>query len=177
MTKSSSILCPFTLKPIDTIKQEDSAIIYESNPLLTKGPSDGAAENQKVQCGHSCTLSNLVSYLHDSSGSKSCPVCQSSPATVICDARSSAFMVQQNNATTQASESKKCDTSNDCEGRIIILKYGTISYFLWVDSSPTIPPSSYSKIFSYKRGNALDRIGSVLVMDVKNGLKVSDGCR
>lgn len=177
MTKSTASIsiCPFTLKSLAAIKRDDAAFIYQSNPLLssTTDASSGGAlgkptSAQEVECGHSCTLSHLVPYLHDSGGSKSCPVCQTSPASVICDSLSSAFFMQQNQL------SGKGGSSDNGEGRIISFRYGTTFYFLWVHSSPPLPSSSYSKLFSYRNGNALDRIGSVLGMDVKNGLKVRD---
>mmetsp|Transcript_33412 Transcript_33412/g.80808 ORF Transcript_33412/g.80808 Transcript_33412/m.80808 type:complete len:276 (-) Transcript_33412:114-941(-) len=164
MTKATPI-CPFTLKSLATIKRENVAVIYERNPLVTNDPSDEAG--QRVQCGHSCTLSCLVPYLHDIGGSKSCPVCQASPAVVICDYHSSAYLV---NDTTNTSDG---DTSDKNEGRIISFRYGTNFYFLRVPASTSLSSSSYtSKLSRHRNGNALNRIGSVLGMDVRSGLKV-----
>ena len=83
MTNSTSGICPFTLKSLSSTELEDVAVIYASNPLL----------KNNEECGHSCTLSpSLISYLHDNSGSKQCPVCQESPANVVCDGKTSAFL-------------------------------------------------------------------------------------
>jgi len=172
MAKSTVLICPFTLKPLSQTVRDDVAVIYQGNPFPSvSASSDGAAENpvpaaQEYQCGHSCTLSRLVPYLLDVGGSKSCPVCQTSPATVICDSFASSFFMRQ----CRPDESNEDGESDPCEGRIVSFRYGTAIYFLWVHSSP--PSSYYSKLFNSRKENALDRIGSVLGMDVKNGLKV-----
>ncbi len=169
-SKSTSIICPFTLKSIAEIKQENLAVIYEKNPLLMNDPSsdDGSTEALGVECGHSCTLANLASYLHDNGGgAKLCPVCQLSPASVICDFRSSNFL-------TRPSAQNGTNGSDGNGGRIISFRYGTITYFLWVQSPPRLSSSSYEKIFRGRHLNALDRICSVLGMDVESGLKVRD---
>lgn len=148
------LLCPFTLKNLSDVKEDDLAVVYETNPLLSSSSSsDGAVA---VECGHKCTLSRLVSYLQDS---KACPVCQEANVSVVCDAQSSAQLLKQKE-------------SKDCEGRIISFRYGTTSYFLWVPSSPTMQASSYSSLFSKGEINALTRISSVFGVDVEKGLKV-----
>ena len=156
MTNSTSGICPFTLKSLSSTELEDVAVIYASNPLLTKA-NDGAPSQNEVQCGHSCTLSpSLISYLHDSSGTKQCPVCQESPANVVCDIISSAFLINHDGAL---------DNNN---GRVISFRYGNISYYLWVYSTESIQSSSYysKRAFSgRKRTNALHRIGDCL--DIK----------
>ena len=160
-TSKSNSICPFTLKSIAQIKHEDLAVIYETTNLLltTDQSSDDAGE---VECGHSCMLANLVSYLHDNGGgAKLCPVCQLSPASVICDFPSSDFLTR-----THGSDGYGC--------RIISFRYGTITYFLWVQSPPRSSSSSYEKIFRGRNVNAFDRICSVLGIDVKSGLKVRD---
>lgn len=166
---SSTSICPFTLKSIADIKQEDLAVICNANPLLRNDPSpdetDKSAEAQIVECGHSCTMVNLVSYLHDEGGAKLCPVCQS-PVSVICDSSSSNFLAQP----SPQNDARKCPDSN--EGRIIFFRYGTIIYFL--QSPPRLSPSKYKNMFRNRNRNSLDRIGSVLGMDVKSGLTVSD---
>jgi hypothetical protein len=165
MAAPNSSICPFTFKSIGTLHSEDVAIIYESNPLLAAA----AVDAPKIQCGHSCTLSNLVSYLHDTSGTKLCPVCQSSSAYFICDFMSSTAI------SRRASENALQIThSVDDEGRILSFRYGTIVYFLWVENSTqSVSSSSYTSFFRTRvRGNALDRIANVLDMDVRNGLKV-----
>jgi hypothetical protein len=170
-TSKSTSICPFTLKSIADINQEDLAVISETNPLSTNDSFsdvlDKSAEPRKVQCGHLCTLANLVSYLHDDGGAKLCPVCQLSPISVICDFPSLSFLTQpsaQNVAARNDSDSNG--------GRIIFFRYGTIMYFL--QSPPRLSPSTYKKMFRERNGNALDRMGSVLGMDVKSGLTVSD---
>ena len=152
MTNSTSGICPFTLKSLSSTELEDVAVIYASNPLLTKA-NDGAPSQNEVQCGHSCTLSpSLISYLHDSSGAKQCPVCQDSPANVVCDGISSAFLISQDGAL---------DNNN---GRVIYFRHGNISYHLWVNSAESIQSTSYfNGVFSgRKRTNALHRIRDVL---------------
>lgn len=183
MAKSSACsICPFTLKSLASTKRDDVAVIYRTNPLLTStlAPSavsddDGGAEAAgNPPCGHSCTLSHLVPYLHDSGGgSKSCPVCHKSPASVVCDSYASAFLATKRHRPNQGGGIGESG-NGDGRGRIVSFRYGTTFYFLWVHSSP--PPSSYSKLFSHRNDNALDRIGSVMSMDVKNGLKVRDNC-
>ena len=155
MINSVSVICPFTLKSLSSTELEDVAKIYAINPLLKKA-NDGAPSQEEVQCGHSCTLSpSLISYLHDVSGTKQCPVCQESPANVVCDGISSAFLINHDGA------------SNNNNGRVICFRYGNISYYLWVHSTESIKSSSYSKrAFSgRKRTNALHRITDVL--DIK----------
>ena len=154
MTKSASSTCPFTLKSIDAISKDDVAIIYENSPLLS--PTTVAN-----QCKHPCTLSHLVSYLHDGGVSKLYPAFQ---ASIICDHNSSEFFEKR-----QKRPPGKEDAAMDGEGRIVSFRYGSTFYFLWVHSSP---PSSRSTLFSPRKSNALDRIGHVLGMDVKKGLKV-----
>ena len=152
MSKTTLAICPFTLKSLATSKAEDVAIIYERNPLI--------ANVDSFSWGHSCTLSHLVPYLHNSGGSTTCPVCQSSPANVICDAKSSTYLEKektQNNAATEMVN----DAPTDNEGRIVTFRYGTTVYFLWVSS-----------LSSGRKANTLDRIGLVLGMDVNNGMKV-----
>ena len=166
-TSKSNSICPFTLKSIAQIKHEDLAVIYETTNLLltTDQSSDDAGE---VECGHSCMLANLVSYLHDNGGgAKLCPVCQLSPASVICDFPSSDFL-------TRPSAQSNRNGSVDNGGRIISFRYGTITYCLWVQSPPQLSASSYERMFRGRNENALDRIYSVLGMDVKSGLKVRD---
>lgn len=165
MAAPNSSICPFTFKSIGTLHSEDVAIIYESNPLLAAA----AVDAPKIQCGHSCTLSNLVSYLHDTSGTKLCPVCQSSSAYFICDFMSSTAI------SRRASENAQQIThSVDDEGRILSFRYGAFVYFLWVkNSTQLVSSSSYTSFFRTRvRGNALDRIAYVLDMDDRNGLKV-----
>lgn len=163
---TSSIICPFTLRAIDTIQREDVAVVYESNPLLA-GNSE-AEETCNIPCGHSCTLSNLVSYLHDTGGAKLCAVCQSASATFICDSMSSMAISRRINAQNNTHGSE----GDGGGGRIVSFRYGTIVYALWVKSPQQIS-SSYTSIFRDRKGeNALDRIAHVLGMDVKSGLKV-----
>ena len=160
MTNSTFDICPFTLKSLASTKLEDVAIIYASNPLKANY-DDGAPSQEEVQCGHSCSLSfSLISYLHDSSGTKQCPVCQESPANVVCDIISSAFLINHDGASI-----------NNNNGRVISFRYGNISYYLWVHSTESIQSSSYysKRAFSgRKRTNALHRIGDVLGIELKN---------
>ena len=110
----SSSICPFTLKSLNTTRPEDTAFVYKSNPLLAN--SDGtrttekndASVAEKVGCGHSCTLSHLVSYIHDNSGgtTKQCPVCQSSPANIICDGLSNAQLARLQSNADDADDNK-----------------------------------------------------------------------
>ncbi len=161
-------ICPFTFKAIDTIHPEDLAVVYESNPLLV-GHLETA---RKIQCGHSSTLSNLVSYLHDAGGTKLCPVCQSSPASFICDDISSSTLSRQKNNAQHIRHGSDGTEGDDSGGRIVSFRYGTHVYFLWVTSPPHLS-SSYTSIFRDRtRENALDRIARVLRVDVKNGMKV-----
>jgi len=160
MANSTSGICPFTLKPLSSTELEDVdvAIIYAINPL--KANDDGATSQNEVQCGHSCTLSpSLISYLHDINGTKQCPVCQDSPAMVVFDGISSAFLINHDGA------------SNNNNGRVISFRYGNISYYLWVHSTESIQSSSYysKRAFSgRKRTNVLHRIGDVLGIELKN---------
>lgn len=161
-------ICPFTLA---ATKREDAGVVYETIlPSSSKsGPTNGGenASDQAFGCGHSCTLTHLVQYLHDGGSSKSCPVCRTSRVCVVCDADSSAFLVQLNTTSEQNGN------SNVGGGRIVSFRYGPISYFLWVRSSQQASPSSSRlNFFSNREENALDRIGSVLGMDVEKGLKV-----
>lgn len=134
---NSNPICPFTYKSIVDIKQEDLAVIYETNQLFLIRDSSEEDGSRKV-----CTLVNLVSYLHDGSsgGTKLCPISQS-PISVVCDLSSSNILVN------------KSDENGD---RIVSFRYGTIRYFL----------------STHPNFNALDRIGNVLQMDVKSGMKV-----
>jgi len=165
MTNSTCGICPFTLKSLSSTELEDVAVIYAINPLLTKA-NDGAPSQEEVQCGHSCTLSpSLISYLHDASGTKKCPVCQESPANVVCDSISSAFLISQK----ISHDGRASNYSNN--GRVISFRYGNISYYLWVHSTESIQSSSYysKRAFSgRKRTNALHRIGDVLGIELKN---------
>lgn len=157
-TADSSLLCPFTLKPISSAKRDDVAVLCQNNPLLTP-----PTENH---CGHSCTLSKLVPYLHDGSAAKLCPVCQTLPVTFICDHQSYTFLDHWH----QMHAYEKRDGSSDgFGGKIVTFRYGSTSYFLWVHSqSPQ--SSSCSNLFG-SGSNAMDRINKVL--GVKHGLKVS----
>ena len=134
---NSNPICPFTYKSIVDIKQEDLAVIYETNQLFLIRDSSEEDGSRKV-----CTLVNLVSYLHDGSsgGTKLCPISQS-PISVVCDLSSSNILVNK---------------SDENGGRIVSFRYGTIHYFL----------------STHPNFNALDRIGNVLQMDVKSGMKV-----
>merc|ERR1712194_318602 len=132
---------------------------YQYNPLLSRGTAG---------CGHSCTLSRLVPYLHDRGGKVCCPVCQSTLASVICDSSSSAFLLQ----SQEEHRLTKKEAVKEDDGRIISFRYGAAFYYLWVPSSPPLPSSSYSKLFGAGKITALDRIGSVLGMNVGTGLKV-----
>ena len=162
-------ICPFTFKSIDTIYPEELAIIYESNPLQV-GHLETA---RKIQCGHSCTLSNLISYLHDTGGTKLCPVCQSSPASFICDFMSSSTLLRQtNNAQHDILHGSDGTDGDDNGGRIVSFRYGTNDYFLWVKSPPHSSSPDTSIFCNRTRENALDRIAKVLRVDVKNGMKV-----
>jgi len=166
MTNSTSGICPFTLKSLASTELDDVAVIYASNPLSKANNDDGALTQEEVQCGHSCTLSpSLISYLHDTSGTKKCPVCQDSPANVVFDSISSAFLISQTINQDGASN------NNKNKGRIISFRYGNISYYLWVHSTESIQSSSYysKRAFSgRKRTNALHRIGDVLGIELKN---------
>lgn len=169
MATSTSNICPFTFKTIGAIQPEDLAVVYESNPLLADNAEPTGTLN--IQCGHSCNLSNLVSYLHDTGGTKLCPVCQSSSASFICDSTSSISIARRTNAQHNTHGSVDSDGDGG-GGRIVSFRYGTIVYFLWV-KSPQQLSSSYTSIFRDRNGgNALDRIAHVLGMDVKSGLKV-----
>ena len=157
----SSSICPFTLKSLNTTRPEDTAFVYKSNPLLAKSGTRTTEKNdasvaEKVGCGHSCTLSHLVSYIHDNRGgtTKQCPLCQSSPANIICDGLSNAQLARlQSNA----------DEADDNNGRIICFRYGATLYYLWVNAKPI----QSSLLFSgRKESNAIHRIGTVLGMDV-----------
>jgi hypothetical protein len=164
-------ICPFTFKSIGTLHSEDVAIIYESNPLLAAA----AVDAPKIHCGHSCTLSNLVSYLHDTPypGTKLCPVCQSSSAYFICDFMSSTAVSRRASEHAQQITHGSVGSVDDA-GRIVSFRYGTIVYFLWVkNATQSVSSSSYTSFFRTRvRGNALDRIAHVLDMDVRYGLKV-----
>ena len=207
---ASATICPFTLEAISAIAQEDRAVIYQCN--------NPAGPEQKVGCGHSCNLLNLVSYLHDSGGaaasiaSKSisnvsssfnsssrahlCPVCLASPVGVVCDELSSSFLMRRRDFIAEKSNSsidkmnidkqnKTADDENNDgkkkseEGRIASFRYGSIFYFLWIESSSCSEKSKTSSYSSFsvskssiKKSNALERIGTVLGMDVVTGLKV-----
>jgi hypothetical protein len=102
---ASSSICPFTLKPITDIQHDNLAIIYHSN-----------LPSRDSESGHACTLSELVSHLHDG-------VCQTPTIGTVCDANASMFLLQRNN-----------DDRDGTEGRIVSFKYGTISYHLWVEN-------------------------------------------
>jgi hypothetical protein len=150
-TANSNPICPFTYKSIVEIKQDDLAVIYETNPLLLTRNNDSSMNESSRN--NVCTLVYLVSYLHDDNnrGTKLCPVSQS-PISVVCDLRSS-------NLLTQLGVRNNMDSSNNLDesgGRIVSFRYGTISYCL--STQPNF--------------NALDRIGNVLQMDVKSGMKV-----
>jgi hypothetical protein len=89
---NSNPICPFTYKPIVEIKQDDLAVIYETNPLLLTR-NDDSSMNESSR-NNVCTLVNLVSYLHDGNhgGTKVlCPKSQS-PISVVCDLRSSKLL-------------------------------------------------------------------------------------
>ena len=168
MTNSTSGICPFTLKPLTSTRPEDVAVIYASNPLNSvekkTNYNDGAPSQEEVQYGHSCSLSpSLISYLHDASGAKQCPVCQESPVKVVCDGISSAFLISQT-----INHDGALDNNN---GRVISFRYGNISYNLWVHSTESIQSSSYYSKRGFsgrKRTNALHRIGDVLGIELKN---------
>jgi hypothetical protein len=143
ITVASSI-CPFTLKPIADIPSDNVAIIH----------------HESIQCGR-CTLSKLIPYLHEGISSRECPVCQASNVTTVYDVDSSLMHRQQQSyvqaVDTKGTESDLVNLSHECpEGRIVSFKYGTISYHLWVEHDSI----------------ALQRIASVMGMDVSNGLKV-----
>lgn len=165
-TPSSFSLCPFSFQAIDTIHPED-----ESNPLLNE-----AEERNRLKCGHSCTLSNLVSYLHDHEhhgGTKLlCPVCQSSSASFICDKASSSYISRRTSSQHVMDGSDSSTDDGNSGGRIVSFRYGTNVYFLWVASPPQLS-SSYTTLFHGRNGgNALNRIAQVLRVDIKNGMKV-----
>jgi hypothetical protein len=148
-TANSNPICPFTYKSIVEIKQEDLAVIYETNPLLLTR-NDDSSMNESSR-NNVCTLVNLVSYLHDDNhgGTKLlCPISQS-PISVVCDLRSS-------NLLTQLGVRNMDINLDENGGRIVSFRYGTISYCLSTQHN----------------FNALDRIGHVLQMDVKSGMKV-----
>jgi hypothetical protein len=128
MIESTASICPFTLA---TTRQDDVAVIYQYNPLLSRDTAG---------CGHSCTLSRLVPYLHDRGGKVCCPVCQSTLASVICDSSSSAFLLQ----SQEEHRLTKKEAAKEDDGRIISFRYGAAFYYLWVPSSPPLPSSSYS---------------------------------
>lgn len=167
LSKMDSI-CPFTLKPLNKTNREDLAFICQGvpQPSSTDEQCDGTDNDAATKnlCGHCCTMSQLVAYLHGSSGGStkpSCPVCQA-PASIVCDANSFRFLTQQCKPNENASD----------EGRVISFRYGTVSYYLWVKSSPL----SYSKFFSYgRRQNAIDRIACVLSMNLRSMRIINKG--
>lgn len=160
------LICPFTLRSISDLPRENVAVIYKHNPS-----SDGST----AACGHLCTLSRLIPYLHDGSASSNattnnsktgfCPVCLSSPVGVVCDGISSSYLLQQTIDTTSNSDSK-----GENEGRVVSFRYGSVVYHLWVHS--IVAKSYLGSSRSSKRNNALVRIGCVLGIDTQNGLKV-----
>lgn len=167
-TPSSFSLCPFSFQAIDTIDPEDVAVVYESNPLLE------VEETNRLKCGHSCTLSNLVSYLHDIPGGAKllCPVCQSSSASFICDKASSSYISRRTSSQHVMDGSDSSTDDGNSGGRIVSFRYGTNVYFLWV-ASPRQLSSSYATLFRGRNGgNALKRIAQVLKVDIKDGMKV-----
>lgn len=110
--------------------------------------------HESIQCGR-CTLSKLIPYLHDGLSSRECPVCQASTVGTVYDADS--FCIHRQQHSPNAVDEDLPDLNKEgTEGRIVSFKYGAISYHLCVKHDSA----------------ALQRIASVMGMDVSNGLKV-----
>lgn len=177
-TKESSTLpiCPFSLHPLSSIPLDNLAVIYQSNPTNNRNYEGG--------CGHRCNLSRLVSYLHDNGGSAVCPSCRSR-VLAVCDMKSHDFLRKRRHfgcdcdgktvhstagGSSEFLESMKLgrdrveenSENENRDGRIIAFRYGPISYFLWVSSD----------LKEVDRGCAMERMGCVLNMDSRTGLKV-----
>ncbi|KAL7481450.1 hypothetical protein ACHAW6_007132 [Cyclotella cf. meneghiniana] len=197
MTSPSSTICPFTLRPIADLPHDNTAIVYRSVPSSSQRGRDRAEDGTQPDddaCGHSCTLSELVPYLHDGRGgtaaarrSPVCPVCLACPVGVVCDAEASSFLTRRRLAAVTTTKEGSDATAHDRvsdendtktkEGRIVSFRYGAISYHLWVESTSSSQSSLSSnpeldRLAGGTKRNALERIGSVMGMDVHNGLKV-----
>eukprot|EP00804_Cyclotella_cryptica_P013551 CCRYP_012911-RA/>CCRYP_012911-RA protein AED:0.05 eAED:0.05 QI:208/1/1/1/1/1/2/1186/324 len=193
---TSSSICPFTLTPIGDLPRDNVAVVYRSLPSSShrrqdQEDSDTEQPNDN-ECGHMCTLSELVPYLHDvgrastaSCRTPMCPVCLACPIGVVCDVDASSILMQQQHAARTAedegsnSAAARVSGANDTktkEGRIISFRYGTISYHLWVESTSSLQSLSSKHVFDRLAGgikcNALTRIGTVMRMNVHNGLKI-----
>lgn len=179
MTSTSSTICPFTLRPLADLPRDNTAIVYRSVPSSSQRGRDRAEDANDDACGHACvcTLSELVPYLHDGRGGTAaacrtpvCPVCLACPVGVVCDAEASSFLTR-----IHADVSDENDTRTK-EGRIVSFRCGAISYHLWVEATSSSQSLSSNPVLDRLAGgtkrNALERIGSVMGIDVHNGLKV-----
>jgi len=138
-----------------TSSSGDTALCpYTLKPISSIDKSELAVINPKnPECGHQCSLPHLVSYVHDAHAGSThlCPVCLQSKVTVICDG----------NADRALHAGKG---ENDVkEPKIVCLRYGPIHYYLSIQSTSSRMTAASC---------ALSRIGVVLGVDVKHGMKI-----
>jgi len=125
---------------------------YTLKPISSIDKSALAVINpEQSECGHKCSLPHLVSYIHDASAgsTNSCPVCLQSKVTVVCDGNADIL--------------RGGHGENDAQEQVVCLRYGPIHYYLSLQSTS-------SRITS--TNCALSRIGVVLGVDVKHGMKI-----
>jgi len=139
-----------------TSSSADAALCpYTLKPISSIDKSELAVINpEESECGHKCSLPHLISYIHDASAGSthSCPVCLQSKVTVVCDG----------NAADRVLRGEP-HGENDAQERVVCLRYGPIHYYLSLQStSSRITATSC----------ALSRIGVVLGVDVKHGMKI-----
>ena len=142
-TEADAALCPYTLKPISSIDKSALAVI---NP-------------EQSECGHKCSLPHLVSYIHDASAGSThfCPVCLQSKVTVVCDGNAADKVLRGGP-----------HGENDAQEQVVCLRYGPIHYYLSLQYLSLQSTSSRITATSC----ALSRIGGVLGVDVKHGMKI-----
>lgn len=138
--------------PTDDASADDATLCpYTLKPISSINRSELAVINPS-ECGHKCSLPHLVSYVHDANAGSthSCPVCLQSKVAVICDGNA-ADRVLRGGQSSQ-------------EQKIVCLRYGPIHYYLSLKSTS----SSRNTVTRC----ALSRIGVVLGLDVKHGMKI-----
>eukprot|EP00984_Skeletonema_dohrnii_P009819 scaffold3783_cov126-Skeletonema_dohrnii-CCMP3373.AAC.3 len=137
----------------------DAAICpYTLKPISSIDKSELAVINpEQSECGHKCSLPHLVSYIHDASAGSThscCPVCLQYKVTVACDGNAADKVLRRGH-----------HGENDKQEQVVCLRYGPIHYYLSLQStSPRTTATSCSC--------TLSRIGGVLGVDVKHGMKI-----
>ena len=124
---------------------------YTLKPISSIDKSDLAIINP-TSCRHMCSLPHLLSYIHDASAGTvhNCPVCLQFKVTSVCDGNADRVLHQMQ------------EENDGRERKIVCVRYGPIHYYLSLQSS--------SSRLAPRR--ALLRIGEVLGVDIKNGIKI-----